>query len=191
ATRAPDARRRPRECGRAGRRRPGPRGRSAAGARPRRAKASPTPARASPPTGGTAAASRTRSAPPPGSARGEPRGLAATTAPGRIELQLRIARPPAAVPRPRRRAVVHHVPDAIELAGMVVEAEHRAAERRRGERHAEAEQQHERTHEASIPSFRAALVFPAGYALVTKMSCCRCSKTRGSIPLPMETPWRS
>ena len=70
---------------------------------------------------------------------------------GRIELQLRIARPPATVPRPRRRSVREHMPEPIELAGMVVESEHRAAERRGGERDAEAEQQHERQHVASIP----------------------------------------
>ena len=43
------------------------------------------------------------------------------------------------------------MPEPIELAGMVVESEHRAAERRGGERDAEAEQQHERQHVASIP----------------------------------------
>ena len=45
------------------------------------------------------------------------------------------------------------MPDAIELAGMIVEAEHRAPERCRGEDHAEAEQQHERKHEGSIPLY--------------------------------------
>src|SRR5262249_9341676 len=69
----------------------------------------------------------------------------------RIELQLGVARPPAAVPCPRRRAVREHVPDAVELTGVIVESKHCAAKRCSGERDAEAEQQHEREHEASIP----------------------------------------
>ena len=51
----------------------------------------------------------------------------------RVELQLGIARPPVRVPRPRRRAVRDDVPEAVELAGVIVVAGGRDAERRRAE----------------------------------------------------------
>ena len=63
---------------------------------------------------------------------------------GRVELQLRIAGPPAVVPRPRRGPVADHVPEARELPGMIVERERPDAERPRAERDAEGEQQSER-----------------------------------------------
>jgi len=52
----------------------------------------------------------------------------------RIELKLRIPRPPARIPGPRRPAVSHDVPDAEELTGMIVEDEERGSQRRARER---------------------------------------------------------
>ena len=64
--------------------------------------------------------------------------------PGRIELELRVAAPPARVPRPRRRAVVEHVPDSIQLPGVIIEPDQRGAERPRRERDAVRQQQDQR-----------------------------------------------
>ena len=68
----------------------------------------------------------------------------------RIELELRVARPPPEVPRPRRRPQRDHVPEPIELAGMVVERGSRDAEGGRGERGtvADEDQQGSARHES-------------------------------------------
>ena len=59
----------------------------------------------------------------------------------RIELQLRVAGPPAVVPRPRRGAFAQHVRKSRELTGMIVERERPRAERARRERDAVGEQE--------------------------------------------------
>ena len=63
---------------------------------------------------------------------------------GRIELHLGVPRPPAGVPRPRRRASREHVPEPIDLAGMVVERGECESERRSAEAEAIRQEQRER-----------------------------------------------
>src|SRR5207249_8824283 len=62
----------------------------------------------------------------------------------------RIASPPAVVPAPRGEAFAHDVPDAVELAGMVVVRDDTGAERCCGERDTVRQQQRER-HETREP----------------------------------------
>src|SRR5262245_56479887 len=83
----------------------------------------------------------------------------------RIELELGIARPPVRVPCPRRRAAGDDVPEPVELAGVIVEAEWGLAERRDAESDCVRHDQRER--DTTVASHRRGSYFKSGVALAS------------------------